>query len=82
MADPKLVKQGEDRRKTILKYLVNYQAEHGFAPTSREIAKAVGIAGPTAWGHVTALQDDGLIEIHRGVARGIKVTAKGRRAAR
>lgn len=82
MADPRLIAQGQERRKAVLRVVKDYIGEKGYAPSTREIASAVDISSPNAIrAHLAALAEDGLIKLSPGVARGISLTAKGKRAA-
>ena len=50
------------QRKT-LDYLRNFIAEHGYAPTLKDIAKSIGVRSPsTAHFHLSRLEDKGFIE--------------------
>lgn len=63
----------------VLKFVLRYCGEHGFAPSLREISEGVGIKGTiTAAEHLAALQRKGLVNWERGKARAISPTDEGR----
>lgn len=81
MADPKMVAQGIERRKAILSFVRGHISEHGYAPSTREIAEAVGVASQVVvHTHLVRLAEQGYLTVTPRVARGIVLTAKGRRA--
>jgi repressor LexA len=58
----------------ILDYLVTYQAEHGWMPTVREIADAMGLSSPSSvHSHLRQLHAEGRIVLGGG-ARMIRLT--------
>ena len=60
-------RQGQATRRRILGYIGEYQGEHGWAPTVREIASAVGLASPsTVQKHLTTLRDQGELVLGNG----------------
>ena len=59
--------RGRRNRQLILDYIGSYQAEHGWAPTVREISKAIGLASPsTTQGHLHQLRAEGKIVLGGG----------------
>lgn len=74
MAGQALLKQGEKRRKAILKFLRGYIKKNGYAPTIQEIADAVGLVSPNATrNHLQRLEKDGYITMQPRIARAISL---------
>lgn len=49
-------------RDKILQFIILFREEHGFGPSIREIARAVGVSAPsTVAHHLTWLEDHGMI---------------------
>lgn len=74
-------RHGEETERAVLTFVRDFSGQHGYAPTTREIAAAVGLR--SAVGVKAALgrlQDKGMVTVAPGVTRGIVVTMKGRRA--
>lgn len=72
MAGQALLKQGEKRRKDILKFVRSYSAKNGWAPTIQEIADAVGLVSPNSTRqHLHKLVDAGFINMEPRQARAI-----------
>lgn len=72
MAGKALLKQGEKRRKAILKFLRSYIKKNGMAPTIQEIADAVGLVSPNATrNHLHVLEKQGFIKTKPRIARAI-----------
>lgn len=67
---------GDGRRRDILRYIIEYRDEHGYAPTYREIQDTVGPVSPTGLvRHLRHMMDvDGVITFVPGQARTIVVT--------
>jgi repressor LexA len=62
------------RQSQILDFLKSYQAEHGYAPSVRDIAKAVSLSSPsTVHLHLQALENKGLIRRGKDAARAIVI---------
>ncbi len=60
-------KQGQ-----VLKFLIEFNAEHGFPPTIRELCDYFGFKSlSTAHFHLRSLEKKGYIQIHPGKGRGI-----------
>lgn len=68
------MEQPTKRQLQVLKFISDFAAEHGFAPTVREIAQAMKIAIKGAQDHLSALQRKGLIERKSKTPRTIQVT--------
>lgn len=62
------------RQQQVLKFIADFTAEHGFAPTVREIAQAMKIAIKGAQDHLAALQRKGYIERKSKTPRTIQIT--------
>lgn len=61
-----------ERQREILAYLESFSAEHGYAPTMREIADHFGWTAPhSAVDHVEALERKGYVTRQAGQARTI-----------
>lgn len=72
MAGKALIKQGEKRRKDILKFVRSYSAKNGWAPTIQEIADAVGLVSPNSTRqHLHKLVENGFIHMEPRQARAI-----------
>lgn len=62
------------RQRGILEHIAAYQAEHGYAPTTRELADRVGIKGQNAMiDHLWALRRKGYVEWQDGKARTLRI---------
>ncbi|MCD6462253.1 MAG: transcriptional repressor LexA [Thermotogae bacterium] len=62
------------RQRQILEYIVEYEREHGYPPTIREICEAFGISSPRGVSkHLEALEKKGYIERSKGRSRGIRI---------
>lgn len=67
--------EAQRTRQRVLKYIAGYQDEHGWAPTVREIASAVGLASPSSvHGHLLVLRDRGDLVLGNG-PRMIRLTS-------
>lgn len=65
------------RELTILKYIVEFRAEKGYAPSMREIGKALGIPSTSLISYyLDKLTAAGRIKRDPAVARGIVVVAE------
>lgn len=66
-----------ERQGEILAYLEGFSAEHGFAPTMREIAEHFGFESPhSAVDHIEALERKGYVTRRAGQARTIVLVRK------
>ncbi len=62
------------REKTILKFIEKSVEENGYAPSVREIGKAVGLKSTaTVHGYLTRLQDEGFIKKQNNKGRTLKL---------
>jgi repressor LexA len=60
------------KQEQVLEFLVNFNTEHGFPPTIRELCRHFGFKSlNTAHFHLRSLEKKGYIEIHPGKGRGI-----------
>lgn len=76
MAGKVLLRQGEKRRKAILKFLRGYIKKNGYAPTIQEIADAVGLVSPNATrNHLQRLQTEGYLTMQPRIARAIALVS-------
>lgn len=60
---------GERSRARIKDFLSAFWAEHGYSPTVREVAKAVGLGSSTAHHHLLKMVSEGTITCEPGVYR-------------
>jgi repressor LexA len=59
--------RGRRHRRMIVDYISSYQAEHGWAPTVREIGDAIGLASPSsAHAHLVQLRNEGRLVLGGG----------------
>lgn len=76
MANPVLIAQGAERRVDMVRYIREYCATHGFAPTITEIADGVGLSSPNGTRlHLLRLQDDGFLTVRSRIGRSIVLTS-------
>lgn len=60
------------KQEQVLKFLMDFNAEHGFPPTIRELCHGLGFKSlNTAHFHLRSLEKKGYIEVHPGKGRGI-----------
>lgn len=72
VAGKALIRQGEMRRKDILKFVRKYTAANGWAPTIQEIADGVGLVSPNSTRqHLHKLVADGFLLMEPRRARAI-----------
>lgn len=57
---------GRRQRQMILDYIAQYQAEHGWAPSVREIGDAVGLSPSPTHAHLHTLHDEGKLVLGGG----------------
>lgn len=57
----------------VFNFLVAYIDQHGYPPTVRDIAEAIGTVPSNVRRYLQMLESDGLIERTPGVSRGIKL---------
>ena len=66
------------KREEILEFLPNFSAQNGYAPTVREIMRAVGLKSTASvYYHLSALNDAGLISMDGGKNRTIRLSNPG-----
>ena len=79
MAGSRLMAQGIDRRRAILRFVRAYVKKHGFAPSIAEVAEGVGLASKTAVRyHLETLRREGWVSWVDGKYRSLQVTKSGR----
>lgn len=72
--DKRLVKRGVEVREQIYQFIIKYISENTYAPTIREIGKAVGLKSTSSvYNHLIRLEQEGRIEIKAGSPRAIRV---------
>lgn len=72
-----------NRQKDIVKFIIEFTKTNGYPPTMREIAKVVGISSSSTMHKVLhECQEDGLIDIPKGVLRGMRATPQGKKLAK
>ncbi len=60
------------KQEQVLKFLVDFNTEHGFPPTIRELCHYFGFKSlNTAHFHLRSLEKKGNIQVHRGKGRGV-----------
>lgn len=60
------------RQERVLKFLIDFNTEHGFPPTIRELCRHFGFKSlNTAHFHLRSLEKKGYIQVHPGKGRGI-----------
>jgi repressor LexA len=63
------------KQEQVLKFLINFNAEHGFPPTIRELCHHFGFKSlNTAHFYLRSLEKKGYIQIHPGKGRGITLS--------
>lgn len=66
------------RQREILEYIQEYQREHGYPPTIREIGEAVGLAsGSTVYGHLNRLEKKGYVRRDPSKPRALEIVEDG-----
>lgn len=58
------------------KFIATFHAEHGFAPSVRELAKHFGVTGPSMQGLLDRLEQRGRIRRVRGMVRTIELVER------
>lgn len=72
------MKQLTQKQQIIYDYLMQFSAEHGYPPSVREIAAAVGLKSPsTVHFHLKALEEAGVINRSTGKTRAITAVQSG-----
>ena len=68
------MKTGTDRRTDMVAYIADYEQQHGYAPSLREIMRAVGLRSPSVVHyHLQVLQKQGLLNRDKYLSRAIKL---------
>lgn len=65
-----------ERQQEVLALLANFQSEHGYAATYKEIAERMGLAQNAVVLHIRALTRKGMVTINPGKARGIQLAGE------
>lgn len=69
-----------NRNKEIVKFILDFTKTNGYPPTMREIAKHIGVSSSSTIHKVLhECQEEGFIEIPKGVLRGMKATPQGKK---
>ena len=58
----------------VFDYIKDYQDEHGYPPSRRDIAAHIGGVASTAQAALVRLAEQGIITITPGIPRGIRIT--------
>ncbi|HEU5043079.1 MAG TPA: hypothetical protein VFT75_02970 [Nocardioidaceae bacterium] len=78
MAGAKLIAQGIERRRAIMRFVKSYIKRNGYAPSVGEIAEAVDLSSKTAVRHHLAiLVEEGELAVTPGRYRSLRVVSKG-----
>ena len=67
------------RQFQVLCFLATFRRRWGLYPTLSEIGAELGLSNPTVYGHISGLEDKGLVERDYSVSRGTSLTRAGRR---
>lgn len=62
------------RQLEIVRFIRDYAAEHGYAPTMQEMADQLGVSRPTVFEHIEALEAKGALRRERARSRAIELT--------
>lgn len=74
MAGAKLITQGIERRRAIMRFIKGYLKKNGFSPSIEEIAIAVDLSSKTAVRHhLEILVADGQLAMTPGKYRSIRI---------
>ena len=77
VASKAALRQGEKRRRDIVRFIAKYTKRHNCSPTIAEIAEGVGLKSPNATrNHLFRLRDEGKIVMRPGLARSIALAPK------
>jgi len=60
-----------ERTEQVLVFIEAYMRDHGYAPSRREVAKAMGVSVCTAQRDLASLREDGLVDWTEGVNRSL-----------
>lgn len=75
VGNPVARKDGERRRKEIMRFIKKFIKKNVFSPTSREIAEGLGMSDSAVRSHLRILEAEKYIKTQDGKARTIKVLA-------
>jgi len=64
------------RQLEIVRFIRDYTAEHGYAPTMQEMADQLGVSRPTVFEHIEALEAKGALRRERQRSRAIELSAQ------
>lgn len=65
------------KQSVVLEYIKKYMTEHDYAPSYREIGKALNLTSPaTIYEHIKSLRKKGYITIEPGAGRSVELTQK------
>ena len=71
-----------DRQRRMLDFIMQYSRDHGYPPSIREIGQAVGISSTSVVNYnLNRLVDEGFLDRHQNVSRGLRLTEKLGQAA-
>lgn len=63
-------------RDRVFMFVANFAAEHGYAPSMREIGRGVGLSSTSSVSkHIDALEADGRLRSTPGIARSYRVAS-------
>jgi repressor LexA len=62
-----------ERQKAVLRFVTEYQQEHGYPPTNREIAVHLSISLKSAHDHILALVEKNMIRTKKRISRSIEI---------
>ncbi|MCX6069848.1 MAG: transcriptional repressor LexA [Chloroflexi bacterium] len=66
-----------DRQRRMLEFIQTHGREHGYPPSIREIGRAVGISSTSVVNYnLNRLVEEGYLDRHQNVSRGIRLTDK------
>lgn len=73
MSSAKLIAQGINRRRSILRYIGNYIDKRGYAPSVEEIAECQGINKTAVRRHLQVMIEEGVLEHKPGHHRSLRI---------
>lgn len=81
MAGARLIAQGIERRRAIMRFIKDYMKRNGFAPSIDEIGQAVDLSSKTAVRHhIDILVEEGHLAVTPGKYRSLRVLDKPKKA--
>lgn len=69
--------QGEHHRRELVRLIQEHHREHGYAPSWRDLAEALGLTPATVQHHLQTLWRQGLVRWDHRVARSLRVVEPG-----